>query len=74
MIDLRRAPSALSLPGFGIAWFALCQAFALRIVDEASTGFLAVYNPAVTLLRERWQWFPMAPLEFREWLAMLLIA
>jgi hypothetical protein len=43
-------------------------AFALHILDEAFTGFLAVYNPTVTILRGRWSWFPKPTLEFREWL------
>ena len=62
---MRQAPPALSASGFGSAWFALCVAFAVHILDEASTGFLAVYNPTVTILRERWSWFPMPALEFR---------
>ena len=65
--------AALSASGFGTAWFALCAAFALHIVDEASTGFLAVYNPTVTALRERWGWFPMPTFEFREWLVGLIV-
>jgi hypothetical protein len=72
-IDLRRTQSALSASGFGSAWFALCVAFALHIVDEASTGFLAVYNPTVTILRERWGWFPVPPYEFREWLTGVMV-
>ncbi len=72
-IAVREAP-ALSAPGFGSAWFALCVAFALDIIDEASTGFLAVYNPTVTILRERWSGFPMPTFEFREWLAALIVA
>ncbi len=63
------APPALSASGYGDAWFALCVAFALHIVDEGTTGFLAVYNPTVTILRERWGSFPMPTLTFREWLA-----
>ena len=70
---MREAP-ALSAPGFGSAWFALCVAFAMHILDEASTGFLAVYNPTVTILRERWSEFPMPTFEFREWLATLIVA
>jgi len=70
---MKEAP-ALSAPGFGSAWFALCVAFALHILDEASTGFLAVYNPTVTILRERWNWFPMPTFEFREWLGALIVA
>jgi hypothetical protein len=40
--------------GFGCAWFALTVAFALHILDEATTGFLAVYNPTVIAMRARW--------------------
>jgi hypothetical protein len=73
MIDIRRAPPALSASGFGSAWFALCLALALHIVDEASTGFLAVYNPTVTILRSRWSWFPMPTYGFRDWLITLIV-
>ncbi len=65
---MRQEPPALSASGFGSAWLALCVAFALHILDEATTGFLLVYNPTVTILRERWSWFPMPTLTFREWL------
>jgi hypothetical protein len=65
---MRLAPPALSASGFGSAWFALCVAFALHILDEASTGFLAVYNPTVTILHERWSWFPMPRVELKEFL------
>ncbi len=68
-----RQAAALSAPGFGSAWLALCVAFALHIVDETSNGFLAVYNPTVSILQERWMWFPMPTFEFREWLAALIV-
>jgi hypothetical protein len=71
---MRQAPPALSASGFGTAWFGLCVAFALHILDEASTGFLAVYNPTVTILRGRWSWFPLPTFEFREWLVALVMA
>ncbi len=60
--------------GFGRAWFALTVAFALHVFDEATTGFLAIYNPTVIALRGRWSWFPMPTFEFREWLVGLMIA
>ena len=67
--------SSLNQPiGFGRAWIALCVAFALHIFDEASTGFLSVYNPTVTAMRERWGWFPMPTFEFRECLVGLIVA
>lgn len=59
--------------GFGSAWFALTVAFACHVLDEATTGFLRVYNPTVTAMRERWAWFPMPTFEFREWLAGLIV-
>jgi hypothetical protein len=65
---------ALSASGFGSAWFALCVAFALHILDEATTGFLEVYNPTVTILRNRWSWFPLPTFHFREWLVGLILA
>ena len=71
---MRQSPPALSASGFGSAWFALCVAFALHIVDEASTGLLGVYNPTVAILRERWSWFPMPTFEFRQWLLTLVVA
>jgi len=61
-------------PGFGRAWFALTVAFALHVVDEATTGFLAVYNPTVIALRTHCAWFPMPTFEFREWLVGLIVA
>jgi hypothetical protein len=60
--------------GFGRAWFALTVTFALHVLDEATTGFLSIYNPTVTALRGRWSWFPMPTFEFREWLVGLIVA
>lgn len=60
--------------GFGRPWFALTVAFALHVIDEASTGFLEIYNPTVTTLRARWGWFPMPTFHFREWLVGLIVA
>ncbi len=52
---------------------ALCVALAAHVADEALTGFLAVYNPTVLVLRERYSWFPMPVFEFADWLAGLII-
>ena len=59
--------------GFGLPWLALTFAFALHVLDEASTGFLSIYNPTVLALRARWGWFPMPTFQFREWLMGLII-
>lgn len=58
--------------GFSRGWFALTVAFALHVIDEASTGFLGIYNPTVTAMRARWGWFPMPTFQFREWLVGLI--
>lgn len=60
--------------GFGRAWLALTVAFALHVLDEASTGFLDIYNPTVAAMRARFAWFPMPAFAFREWLVGLIIA
>jgi hypothetical protein len=65
-VDVRRH-------GFGWGWVILCVALALHILDEATTGFLAVYNPTVLAVRQRWGWFPMPTFEFREWLSGLIV-
>jgi hypothetical protein len=57
----------------GIAWLSLCLALALHVADEALTGFLSVYNPTVTELRQRFSWFPMPVFQFDEWLTGLII-
>src|SRR2546423_457150 len=59
---------------FGLAWFLLCLAFCAHVADEATTGFLAVYNPTVLALRPQFSWFPMPQFEFRVWLVGLIIA
>jgi len=65
---LRHTPPALSASGYGNAWFALCVVFALHIFDEATTGFLAVYNPTVIAFRASWGWFPMPIVDLRGYL------
>ena len=56
----------------GLAWICLCLATAIHVTDEALTGFLAVYNPTVSAMRERWGWFPMPTFTYREWLLGLV--
>jgi hypothetical protein len=58
----------------GWAWVALCGAFGLHIVDEASTGFLSVYNPTAMELRRLFPFIPAPTFEFREWLVGLVAA
>jgi len=55
------------------AWILLCLALGLHVFDEATTGFLGIYNPTVIALRERLGWWPMPTFEFGQWLTGLLI-
>jgi len=77
-MEIASRPAALEIPqasrhiSFGTPWFALTIAFALHVFDEATTGFLNIYNPTVVALRERWAWFPMPTFEFHEWLIGLI--
>lgn len=45
----------------------------MHIFDEASTGFLAVYNPTVVALRQQLGWWPMPTFGFGVWLAGLIM-
>lgn len=58
---------------FGRAWLMLTLALACHVVDEALTGFLAVYNPIVRAARARFGWFPMPEFTFGVWLAGLCV-
>jgi hypothetical protein len=60
--------------GFAGPWLFLSAALALHVLDEAATGFLAIYNPTVLAVRERRPWFPMPTFTFPVWLAGLLAA
>ena len=68
------ASSQTDSGNFGLAWFLLCLAFCAHVLDEATTGFLAVYNPTVIAMRSEFSWFPMPTFEFREWLIGLILA
>ena len=57
-----------------IAWIALCGALAVHVVDEALTDFLALYNPTVLSIRERYPFLPLTTFTFEGWLALLIFA
>jgi Protein of unknown function with HXXEE motif len=61
-------------PNFGMAWLALCLALAAHVTDEALTGFLDVYNPAVESIRQRVPFLPLPTFTFGVWLAGLILA
>jgi len=55
------------------AWILLCLGLGLHVFDEATTGFLKIYNPTVMAMRERFGWWPMPTFEFDSWLSGLVI-
>ena len=56
---------------FGAAWVMLAGALAAHVTDEALTGFLSVYNPAVLAIRERIPWSPLPTFTFEVWIVEL---
>jgi len=67
--DLQRAAARK----LGIAWLGLCLALSVHTFDEASTGFLDVYNPTVVALRQRLGFWPLPTLELRDFLTIMTI-
>jgi hypothetical protein len=64
---------APTLRRLGIAWIAIWASLALHVADEAANGFLFIYNPTVTALRERFGFWPMPTFTFETWLGGLAI-
>jgi len=61
-----------ALRNMGRAWVALSLAVGLHVVDEATTGFLDVYNPTAAEFQRRLG-LPFPPIfDFGEWLAGLI--
>jgi hypothetical protein len=79
MITEKHYPPATSRSSAGQlrlfrAWVFLCLALGLHVTDEATTGFLSVYNPTVLALRKNWPWLPLPVFRFDVWLAGLILA
>lgn len=55
-----------------LAWLLLVTALALHVFDEATTGFLPLYNEVVLGLRERLGFFPMPTFTFPGWIGGLV--
>jgi hypothetical protein len=69
--DQQTTPTATS---FGTPWLLLCLAFAMHVWDEAAHDFLSYYNSTVLALYGHFSWFPRMDMQFRTWLAALLVA
>jgi len=57
-----------------LAWMALCGALAIHITDEALSGFLDWYNPAVRALREKYPQLLLPTFTFEVWISLLIFA
>jgi len=57
-----------------LAWMALCIALAIHVADEALTGFLDLYNPAVLAIREKYPLISLPTFTFDIWLSLLIFA
>ena len=57
-----------------MCWIALCGALAVHVADEALTDFLAIYNPTVLAIRERYPFLPLTTFTFENWLSLLIFA
>ena len=60
---------------FGLPWLAVNAAFALHVLDEATSDFLAWYNPRALEIRRALKGFPFPPtFTFWPWLVGLIAA
>lgn len=50
------------------------MALAIHVVDEALTDFLAIYNPAVLAIREKYPSISPPTFRFDVWLTLLILA
>lgn len=58
---------------WGWAWVALSIAVGLHVTDEATTGFLPLYNSTVGTIRESYPWIPLPTFTFSAWLTGLIV-
>ncbi len=58
---------------WGISWLGLCVALTAHVFDEATTGFLALWNPLVLSIRGRLPWSPLPTFEYEVWLGGLIV-
>lgn len=57
----------------GASWLALCFASGLHIWDEAAHDFLSYFNATALTLYGHFSWFPRIDMQFRTWLAALIV-
>lgn len=55
----------------GRAWLLLSLAFAAHAYEEATSGFLPIYNQTVLEVVSALPWLPVRPLRHRQWISRL---
>lgn len=58
---------------FGLAWVGFAAALAVHVYDEATHGFLSVYNPTVQAMRARIRHLPLPTFTFVTWITGLSV-
>lgn len=58
---------------FGVAWVAFAVALAVHVYDEATQGFLSVYNTTVQAMRAHIRYLPLPTFTFVTWLTGLSV-
>ena len=58
---------------WGLSWLALCGALAVHVFDEASTGFLPLWNQTVAAIRDHVAWAPLPTFDESTWLGGLVL-
>ena len=73
MIETHPSPQRFNAL-FARAWLAMCAILAIHISDEAANGFLNLWNPTVTGIRQRHPWLIVPTFTFPVWIALLILA
>jgi hypothetical protein len=57
-----------------LAWLLLIATVSVHVYDEARHGFLAIYNPTVSRIRERFPLLRFPVFTYRRWMIQLVAA
>jgi hypothetical protein len=57
-----------------LAWLLLIATVSVHVYDEARHGFLAIYNPTVARIRERFPLLRFPVFTYRRWMIQLIAA
>ena len=66
--------TALTEHRLALAWLLLVATVSVHVYDEARHGFLAIYNPTVSRIRERFPLLRFPVFTYRRWMIQLVAA